>query len=65
MTSKITFDWRDPLLLKFQLTDEERMTRDAARGYAQDELMPRYRATFYISARFSDCSSQIVYGYSK
>ncbi len=41
MTSKITFDWQDPLLLDSQLTDEERMIRDAARGYAQDKLMPR------------------------
>ncbi len=36
-----TFQWDDPLLLESQLTDEERMIRDAARGYAQDKLMPR------------------------
>ena len=36
-----TFDWRDPLLLESQLSDEERMIRDAARGYCQDRLMPR------------------------
>ncbi len=41
MTTKQTFDWQDPLLLESQLTDEERMIRDAARGYAQDKLMPR------------------------
>jgi len=41
MTTKQTFDWQDPLLLETQLTDEERMIRDAARGYAQDKLMPR------------------------
>jgi len=41
MTSKITFDWRDPLLLETQLSDEERMIRDAAHGFAQDKLMPR------------------------
>ncbi|MGE0410248.1 MAG: acyl-CoA dehydrogenase [Amphiplicatus sp.] len=35
------FDWRDPLSLDSQLTDEERMVRDAARGFAQDKLMPR------------------------
>jgi glutaryl-CoA dehydrogenase len=41
MTSKQTYDWQDPLLLETQLTDEEKMIRDAARGYAQDKLMPR------------------------
>lgn len=41
MTDKQTFDWQDPLLLDSQLSDEERMIRDAARGYAQDKLMPR------------------------
>ncbi|MCI5043875.1 MAG: acyl-CoA dehydrogenase [Aquisalinus sp.] len=33
--------WEDPLMLESQLTDEERMIRDAARGYAQDKLMSR------------------------
>ncbi|MEO0880158.1 MAG: acyl-CoA dehydrogenase family protein, partial [Pseudomonadota bacterium] len=37
----VTFDWRDPLALDAQLTDEERMVRDAAHGYAQDRLMSR------------------------
>ena len=31
----------DPLDLESQLTDEERMVRDTARGYARDKLMPR------------------------
>jgi glutaryl-CoA dehydrogenase len=35
------FDWEDPLNLEGQLTEEERMVRDTARGYAQDKLMPR------------------------
>jgi glutaryl-CoA dehydrogenase len=35
------FDWEDPLDLEGQLTEEERMVRDTARGYAQDKLMPR------------------------
>ena len=34
------FHWDDPLLLDEQLTDEERMVRDAARDYAQDRLAP-------------------------
>ncbi|MFA0812627.1 acyl-CoA dehydrogenase [Microbulbifer epialgicus] len=33
--------WDDILLLDQQLTDEERMVRDAAREYCQDKLMPR------------------------
>ncbi|MCW1970376.1 MAG: acyl-CoA dehydrogenase [Anaerolineae bacterium] len=41
MASKNTFQWDDPFLLNDQLTDEERMVRDAARDYCQDKLMPR------------------------
>ncbi|MBT8472732.1 MAG: acyl-CoA dehydrogenase family protein, partial [Marinicaulis sp.] len=41
MTDKQTFDWHDPLSLETQLSDEEKMIRDAARGYAQDKLAPR------------------------
>ena len=39
--AKASFNWADPLLLDDQLTDEERMVRDAARAYCQDKLMPR------------------------
>ncbi|MCY3780857.1 MAG: acyl-CoA dehydrogenase [Chloroflexi bacterium] len=35
------FHWDDPFLLNDQLTDEERMVRDAARDYCQGKLMPR------------------------
>jgi glutaryl-CoA dehydrogenase len=35
------FHWDDPLLLDEQLTDEEKMVRDAARDYAQGRLEPR------------------------
>jgi len=35
------FQWEDALFLDDQLTDEERMIRDAARDYCQDKLMPR------------------------
>ena len=41
MTEKQTFDWQDPLSLETQLSEEERMVRDAAHGYAQDKLMSR------------------------
>ena len=35
------FDWEDALRLSDQLTEEERMMRDSARSYAQDNLQPR------------------------
>ncbi|TWI29474.1 acyl-CoA dehydrogenase [Paracoccus sulfuroxidans] len=35
------FDWEDPFRLSDQLSEEERMLRDAARSYAQDRLQPR------------------------
>jgi glutaryl-CoA dehydrogenase len=41
MAEKPSFDWTDPLLLEEELTDEERLIRDSARDYAQDQLMPR------------------------
>src|SRR6266511_1272798 len=36
-----TFNWEDPLDLESELTEEEHMVRDTARGYAQDKLFPR------------------------
>jgi len=38
---KAKFVWEDPLLLEQQLSEDERMVRDAARAYCQDKLMPR------------------------
>ena len=35
------FDWSDALLLDDQLTQDERMVRDAARAYCRDKLLPR------------------------
>mgnify|MGYP000064842741 FL=1 len=40
-SGKAKFVWEDPLLLDEQLSEEERMVRDAARAYCQDQLMPR------------------------
>ena len=40
------FDWQDPFLLDQQLTEDERMIRDAARAYCQDRLMPRVQSMF-------------------
>ncbi|NBT32605.1 MAG: acyl-CoA dehydrogenase, partial [Rhodobacteraceae bacterium] len=35
------FDWADAFRLEDQLTEDERMLRDAARTFAQDRLQPR------------------------
>jgi glutaryl-CoA dehydrogenase len=35
------FNWQDPFLLDQQLTEDERMVRDAAAAYCQDKLAPR------------------------
>jgi len=39
--SLAAFKWDDPFLLETQLSEEERMLRDAAHSYAQDKLQPR------------------------
>ena len=44
--TQASFRWDDPLLLDAQLSDEERMVRDAARRYAQDKLAPRVVEAF-------------------
>src|SRR5260370_18367859 len=36
-----TVKWEDPLDFEGELSPEERMVRDTARGYAQDKLFPR------------------------
>ena len=36
-----SFDWQDPFLMEGQLTEDERMLRDAAREFAQSILQPR------------------------
>ena len=46
MSEAVRFHWEDPLLLDQQLTEEERMVRDAARAYAQDKLAPRVLEAF-------------------
>ncbi|MGH6608891.1 MAG: acyl-CoA dehydrogenase [Burkholderiaceae bacterium] len=43
---KASFKWDDPLLLDAQLTDDERMVRDAAHDYAQGKLAPRILEAF-------------------
>src|SRR5882757_11397486 len=41
MLKDSAFIWEDPLDLESELTEDERMVRDTARGFAQDYLMPR------------------------
>ena len=43
---KAEFSWQDPLLLDSQLSEQERMVRDAARDYAQGKLAPRVLEAF-------------------
>jgi glutaryl-CoA dehydrogenase len=40
------FQWDDPLDIENDLTEDERMVRDTARGFAQDYLMPRVREAY-------------------
>jgi glutaryl-CoA dehydrogenase len=40
------FNWQDPFNLDDQLSDEERLVRDTAAGYAQQHLAPRVRDAF-------------------
>jgi glutaryl-CoA dehydrogenase len=47
----LPFDWADPFDLDHQLTDEERMVRDTAHGYAQEKLQPRVTEA-YLNENF-------------
>jgi glutaryl-CoA dehydrogenase len=40
------FNWQDPFLLDQQLSDDERMVREAAAAYCQDKLAPRVIQAF-------------------
>ncbi|HWP24720.1 MAG TPA: acyl-CoA dehydrogenase [Xanthobacteraceae bacterium] len=42
----VDFNWQDPLDLEGELTEEERMVRDTARGFAQTKLMPQVKLAF-------------------
>ena len=48
------YSWADPFDLEGQLTEEERMIRDAARAYAQNELQPR--ATEAFAQEYTDAA---------
>ncbi len=42
----LPFNWEDPFDLEHQLTEEERMVRDTAEGYAQENLLPRVKDAY-------------------
>lgn len=46
MANKASFNWEDPLLLDQQLTEEERMVRESAYQFAQNQLAPRVLEAF-------------------
>jgi glutaryl-CoA dehydrogenase len=41
-----SFNWQDPFLLDSQLSDDERMIKEAAAAYCQDKLQPRVIQAF-------------------
>ena len=43
---KAPFTWDDPFLLEDQLGEEERMIRDAAAGFASEQLLPRVEKAY-------------------
>ncbi|MBV2164112.1 MAG: acyl-CoA dehydrogenase family protein, partial [Comamonas sp.] len=45
-TTRTAFQWNDPFHLDQQLTEDERLIRDAARSYCQDKLAPRVQDMF-------------------
>ena len=46
MAGMVPFNWEDPFDLESQLTEDERMIRDAAHAFAQGELQPRVIKAF-------------------
>ncbi|MCC4284951.1 acyl-CoA dehydrogenase [Marinobacter salarius] len=46
MANNASFKWEDPLLLDQQLTEEERMVRESAYQFAQNQLAPRVLEAF-------------------
>jgi glutaryl-CoA dehydrogenase len=44
--SKLEFRWEDPFLIDLELSEEERMIRDAARDYCEGKLAPRVKEAF-------------------
>ncbi len=51
MASPAAYDWTDPFGLNSQLTEDERLVRDAARAFATDRLLPGITDA-YMQERF-------------
>ncbi len=49
-----SFDWADPLRLEAQLSEDERMLRDAARQFAETRLAPRIQQAYHEEAADPD-----------
>ncbi|MEO8401223.1 MAG: acyl-CoA dehydrogenase [Gammaproteobacteria bacterium] len=47
MPTKPVYRWDDPFCFEDQLSEEERLIRDAARTYATEKLQPRIQAAFH------------------
>ncbi len=45
-SKKAVFDWADPFALEGQFSEDERMVRDTATAYANDNLLPRVTQAF-------------------
>ncbi|WP_338243676.1 acyl-CoA dehydrogenase [Aurantiacibacter hainanensis] len=54
MADMVPFDWADPFNLDDQLTEDERMVRDAAHSFAQGVLQPRVIEDFANEADASE-----------
>jgi hypothetical protein len=52
--ARLASGWDDLLLLEDQLTEEERLVRDTARGYSQDKMIPLYSVAIIPEPR-GDC----------
>ena len=63
---KNRFNWQDPFLLESQLSEENRMIRDAAAGYAADRLAPKitraYRDESMDPSIFAEMGAQGLLG---
>ncbi|MBE7184828.1 MAG: acyl-CoA dehydrogenase [Methylobacterium mesophilicum] len=46
MSARVEFNWSDPFLFEDQLTEDERLIRDAAETFAQERLAPRINEAY-------------------
>ena len=58
-STTLPFDWADPFALDAQLSDEERMVRDTAEGYAQEKLQPRVTQAYLEESFDRDIMSEM------